>query len=293
MKLLRERVGWITIFLVAAILAIFLSMLYTLYLQKNLSSFQQPYASKIFTSFKTGELLSGDILRGEFKAKENNLGIVSIRFSTFNRINSDEFIFRIKEKGKKEWYYVNRYKSKEFGGYDLFPFGFPIVNNSKDKAYIFELESLRGKPRNAVAIDTAQPSVLTTYKFSRGELLSDKKIFLQFLLKKITLTISSLDIRLLLSVYSFLVFLYVLPRFTRAILGNIKKSFLIQKLQKSVALPKIEYPRKSIYFVLHNITLWMIILSSKVIIFVRLLRSLYKYVIKKLLYIQSYLAEGD
>ena len=123
--------GWITFFIIVALLAIFASVLHIFYLEKSLSSFKQSYTSSIFTSFKTGELLSGDTIRGEFRAKDNNLGIISIRFSTFNRISSDVFTFRIKEKGKKEWYYVNAYKSKEFGGYDLFPFGFPIISTRK------------------------------------------------------------------------------------------------------------------------------------------------------------------
>jgi len=293
MKLLRKTVGWITIFIVPALLAILVSMLHVFYLDKSPSSFKEFYSASIFTSFKTGELFSGDTIRGEFRAKENNLGIISIRFSTFNRISSDAFTFRIKEKGKKEWYYVNAYKSKEFGGYDLFPFGFPIISKSKDKSYIFELESLRGEPRNAVAIDTTVPSVITTHKFSRGELLSNKKILLQFILKKITLAARSIDIRLFFSAYSFLVFIFILPRLSRVVLRSIKESFL---KRKHIAVPRIALPalpRKNIYFVLHNMALWIIIVSSKAMIFVKLLKSLYKYLMKKLLYIHSYLAEGD
>lgn len=75
MKLLRAKAGWITFFLVATIPATFLSTLHSFYLEKSLSSLQQPYSSKIFISLKTGELLFRDIIRGEFKAKENNLGI--------------------------------------------------------------------------------------------------------------------------------------------------------------------------------------------------------------------------
>ncbi len=272
--------GWISLFIAAFLLATFVLILHALYLEKSLSSLRQSYPSSIFTGFKTGELLSGDLIRGEFKAKENNLGIISIRFLTFNRINSDIFTFRIKEKGKKEWYYVNIYNSREFGGYNLFPFGFPIISNSKDRPYIFELESLRGKPKNAVAIDTAVPSVITTYKFSSDELLSDKKIFLQFILKKITLAVSGIDIRLFFSVYAFLIFIFILPGLIRVVLRSVKESFL---KRKHIAAARIAY----------NMTLWIIIVSSKATIIIKLLKYIYKYIMKRLLYVHSYLAESD
>jgi len=290
MKLLKETYRWITFLIIAAILAILISVAHVFFLEQNFSSLRQPYSSSIFTSLKSGELLSGNVIRGEFKTKENNLGIVSIRFTTFNRINYDELIFRIKEKGEKKWYYLNKYKSKEFGGYDLFPFGFPIINNSKGKSYIFELESLGGKPKNAVAIDSAEPSVRTTHKFSRGELLSDNKLLIQFLLKKIVLAVNSLDINLLISVYSLLVFLFILPRLTRVILLNIKRNF---HKQKSHAVTRIKLSKKNIYLVLHNVKLWMVILNSKIMIFSKLLINIYKYIIKKLFYVHRYLAEDD
>lgn len=151
---------------------------------KPFTTLQKTYPQSIFLQRKDGELLQGDKIAGEFMAIENNLGIVSIRFQTFNKVNDGIFIFRIKEKGKNQWSYINKYEAKKFGGYPFFPFGFPIIHDSDGKYYYFELESLDGKKGNTVAISADEPAIVVTYKFTKNQLLSDKKILLSLIFQK-------------------------------------------------------------------------------------------------------------
>ena len=43
------------------------------------------------------ELLKDATVSGQFRSEFNNLGIIGIRFETFNRINEDWLEFRLKE----------------------------------------------------------------------------------------------------------------------------------------------------------------------------------------------------
>jgi len=78
-----------------------------------------------FQNFKNKELLKGEKLIGEFKTKNDRLGIVSVLFNTHNKINDDYLQFSIKEKDGVDWYYSNKYKVDQFQNNQYFPFGFP------------------------------------------------------------------------------------------------------------------------------------------------------------------------
>lgn len=124
-----------------------------------------PHNKNSIVDFQNTELLKRQKIRGEFVAKENNLGIVAVRFNTFNRINDDSVVFSIKQKNLNSWYYQNKYKVDQFQPEDFFAFGFPVINNSKDKVYQFEIESTSGKMGNSVALSSIEPVFLSKYQF--------------------------------------------------------------------------------------------------------------------------------
>jgi len=163
---------------------------------------------RIDQNFK--EIHKGDVIFGEFKAKEDNLGIVSVRFKTFSRINDDILIFRIKEKGAKEWYYENLYKVDQFQPDDFFTFGFPIIKESKGKTYELSLTSTKGISKNAVAISPINPTVITEYKFTKKELLSDKRLFVSHFYKKFLSSFENLDFFISSLVYMYPLIFYLL-----------------------------------------------------------------------------------
>lgn len=151
------------------------------------------------------EILKDQIVYGSFYSEDNNLGILSVRFNTFNRINNDLLTFSIKEKGNDNWYYSNKYKVDQFQPDDLFTFGFPIIKNSKGKSFDFRIQSINGKHKDAVAISTIEPIFVKKYQFAKNELLRNDTLLAAFFYKKFLNAFSSFNF-----VVSSLIYLYPL-----------------------------------------------------------------------------------
>lgn len=133
---------------------------------------------------KTTELLAKKVISGNFIAQTNNLGIIAIPFNTKDKKINDKIIFRLKQINKNEWYYQRTYKADQIQNNAPFPFGFPIIKNSKDISYAFEVESLNGVPNNSLSVDKENYFYIK-YKFSKNELINNPLLFLQFFILKI------------------------------------------------------------------------------------------------------------
>lgn len=141
------------------------------------------------------ELLKGKKIEADFKAEYNNLGIVALKFSTYHRINDDYLQFSIKEKGKIDWYYSNKYKVDQFQNLKYFPFGFPEIKDSRGKIYEIKVESLNGREGNSVQVLTKKNSFVSKYNFSKKYLLENKREIPVFLLSKIKLSLISVSVK--------------------------------------------------------------------------------------------------
>jgi hypothetical protein len=159
----------------------------------SLSVITSNYSKSIFTNFRSMEILKGQIVQGNFVARENNLGIVSVRFNNFEKINSDSLIFKIKEKDASDWYYSGKYKVDQFQPNDFFTFGFPKIANSINKEYTFQLESVSGTTGDAVALSDIEPVMQTKYQFSKADILQNKAILPRIVLKKILYAYADLN----------------------------------------------------------------------------------------------------
>lgn len=168
------------------------------------------HSKENITSGKSSELLKGETIRGEFEAKENNLGIVAVRFNTFFRINDDSVIFRLKEKGERDWYYEYSYLVDQFQPNDYFTFGFPIITDSLEKIYQFEVESVMGEPENAVALSMIEPVYVTKYQYSKAEIVSNQDYLRTYAYRKIINTFSNVDFLLSFFAYSLPLVLYLI-----------------------------------------------------------------------------------
>lgn len=136
----------------------------------------------VFT--KQDELLAGDIILGKFFLPQPNLGTVSVRFSNHNRDSHDTLIFRIKEKDTSNWLYVAKYNTDQFRAGALFPFGFPVIRDSANKNYVFELESDHGATGSGIFLDRQEPSFTAISFFDRQELFQNPHTTTSFLVKK-------------------------------------------------------------------------------------------------------------
>ncbi len=132
-----------------------------------------------------GYLMKGQKLRGEFVARQDNLGIVSVKVDKVSYTGEEDLlVFRIKEQGASDWLHTNEYKGGIFRGSRVFTFGFPIIESSRGHTYYFELESLKGTAVNAIQISNASPIITSRYKFSKSDILNTS-FFPEFLIAKV------------------------------------------------------------------------------------------------------------
>lgn len=129
-------------------------------------------------------LLQGDIFSGDFQTNFKNLGQVAIRFFNFNRDSDDILEFRLKESNSNEWFYVARHKTDQFLPDAFFPFGFPIMQNSENKSFHVEIESLRGSTESGIAISKEEPQAVAIYDFTKTEIFASRINFLNFIVNK-------------------------------------------------------------------------------------------------------------
>lgn len=165
-------------------------------------------------------LIKGDKLFGEFRAHNSDMGIVSVRFNTFERSVEDKVVFRLKEKESKAWYYQHTYDTNQFQSDQLFPFGFPPILNSRHRIYQIELESISGEKGDAVALSSVSPSVVAVYQLSPRMMLSEEGV--EVLFKKYFQSLVNPDMTLLvLSPFLF----YLLVRYV--IFRNVRRIIVI------------------------------------------------------------------
>lgn len=128
-------------------------------------------------------LFKGEKIGGKIRATENNLGIILFRFAKLSAVTLDTVAFRIKKEGDGQWYYENKYKADQFQPDQYFTFGFPSVANSKNKAYVFEIESLTGTYKNGTGVSLVKPQVAVVYKYTLRD-LKNYKMLSSFIFKK-------------------------------------------------------------------------------------------------------------
>lgn len=168
------------------LICLFLSLVFLYVITSDLSftTLSNFYSYKILTGQNLKKpLKKGEIIKGEFTAKENNLGIVAIAFDPHYK-TWDDVIFRIKKKGEREWYFSNKFWAPQFLDFEYFSFGFPIIRESKNKIYQFEIKSLVAKEGEGLRIRKIFPSVVIKYQFNKNELLENKISLVKFLFKK-------------------------------------------------------------------------------------------------------------
>jgi len=200
---------------------------------------------------------------GEFKSKYNNLGIVSIKFNTHNKINTDFLEFRIKEKDKDDWFYTAKYKVDQFQNNKYFPFGFPEISDSKNKKYEFEITSLNGEIDNYVSIDSGNNQFLIKNSFSKKFLSENKTCIPVFVFNKILSLFKHIN-----SVgYLFIVLQSIIVYIVFSLLINLFLLVISRVKKKSIDLIKI---KKEFFFKDHIFECIFFFISFAIFIFLLL-----------------------
>lgn len=184
---------------------------------------------------KTGKaeehLVKGEKIIGKLRATENNLGIVLVRFAQLALKVSDTVMFRIKQEGQEKWYYENNYRANQFQSNEYFTFGFPPIPDSRDKEYIFEIESLTGTDKNGVGISLQKPQVALVYKYIKEDLKNFNTLF-PFIFKKLVYVASNINILQRwqpLAAFLLILVSVILVTKKRAVVAKVKRIYIISK----------------------------------------------------------------
>ena len=135
-------------------------------------------------------LLSGDKISQSFIADHDNLGTISILFNNHNRINDDWVIFRVREAGSNDWHYENKYKSDQFYPNVKFPFGFPVIDKSRNREFFIEIESIGGSENNSISINGEMGGFNAIYSFPRSYLQANPNEIPVFFISRLKMYLS-------------------------------------------------------------------------------------------------------
>lgn len=161
------------------LVAIFLSCIYFLNsdINPNVISHDHPLNNVV---------LSNGGVRGEFTASSNYLGLLTLRFDNKDIIEKKS-IFRIKEKQSNNWYHSSNIDTIQYNIKPLYSFGLPIIIDSKNRTYQFEvtiLDYIPGEP--SLELSKQMPIITSQYVIPGKVLVTDKEVLINFLKQKIS-----------------------------------------------------------------------------------------------------------
>lgn len=142
---------------------------------------------------KDSELRSNNIFSGEFVARDNNLGLIILDLNQYKKSKLDKestVIFKFREKRKGDWSFQREYLSGLFDSQADFSFGFPVILNSKNKTYQFEI--VQNKNRNN-KIAFSKNHLITGYQYSKSEIVTAKPEIFKFFFNKVISSFTDID----------------------------------------------------------------------------------------------------
>jgi len=203
-----------------------------------------------FENIKDKKILSKEKIKTEFKATQNRLGSVEIKLDVFSilefdQLKYDTLIFKIRKKGDADWYYQGKYSSICQPN-AFYPFGFPIIEDSKGKIFEIELESVSGTKDSAFSLNSKNTFFLSKYSFPLSYLKQNQNQISSFIMGK---------------------FISIFPAFLSTPLVNylsiVFLSLLVSisnKLTKNQPFKKLTSPTQTLFFTFFN-SFWVLVLA--------------------------------
>jgi hypothetical protein len=246
---------------------LFLTVWYVVTFDTSFSIWSYNHPNSDIANVNYNLIQRNETFKGKFRAQDNNLGIVSIRFQTYIRPPyslEDQYLFKIKEKNAKGWYYQNIYRSGLIYDVPFFPFGFPQIANSKGKTYDFEITALNTNSVNQLSISTRYPILQSKYKYSGHELLENRNKLLKFLIVKFTNAFQTPDVIFSSFIY-FLPFLFypIWIAFLERLLSPFARRFkkIIKRLENTHAGPLLKFFEKIFIHNLDNVLVSVVLID--------------------------------
>lgn len=178
----------------------------------NSTSLITYHDENVFASYTPEPLTPERSIRGEFQARYDNLGMVKFRIRTFHRMNTSHIRLQIREKGASDWWATNTYALDRFGDGLLYPFGFPVIPDSKGKTYEFLVESVDGDRGNAIGIAPGYHNAATQYVYKKSGIVSGLGNMMWFFSEKIKNSLSDPYTMLYISMFLVPAVLYTIKR---------------------------------------------------------------------------------
>lgn len=214
-----------------------------------------------YTALRDRKLLKNDFITQEFIAFTDRLGSIDIKFNTFDKTPKDTLIFRLRRKGDRNWYYENTYNTDQFDKNSFFPFGFPVIPNSKNITYIVEIQSVRGTMDDSVSINPFEQSFLSRYSYPKSYLFQNKSALLEFLSAKIISVVRNITIFL----FCLILFVSVI---SKRVYLRFLKIFIHENIRTGEKVNLSFKQERSNYNWMHNLILKSLTFISFLILYV-------------------------
>jgi len=139
------------------------------------------------------------IIKGEFTASDNYLGIISLRFNNKEIIYGNS-VFRIKNILDSSWYYTATISATQYSTVPFYAFGFPIIKNSKNNTYKFEVKL--NSSRKELSIGSYEPILVSRYIYPQKELLKNANLLVKLVKTKVVYYLYSAESWKIICIYS-------------------------------------------------------------------------------------------
>jgi hypothetical protein len=207
-KIIKIVGKWILMPFALFLLGVILTLIHIINSSSSFTILTQQLNKENYKKITYQRLLAGDKVVGTFKAMDNNLAIIWVRFNSFNNMNSDSISFSLKELDTNKLIYKNIYNTRQFLGLPFFPFGFIPISNSNQKMYEFEIKSLKGIPSDSIALSRISPNLTASYQFPKENIINNKGQLLKFTLKKVVNAAQFSNLLFVMIVYFLPLFFY-------------------------------------------------------------------------------------
>jgi len=210
--------------------AVFFSVMYVLNLDLRPTVLSQRHSLRALKE-KDNKII------GSFIAQHDNLSMINIVFNRTYPTNSFSR-FTLRELSTGKILHSSQIGLDQYSMYPDYIFGFPIITNSKNKKYIFEIYAI--EKNNLPKLDNSQNNFFSKYTFSVKSLLKGKEGLRYFLTNKVLFYIFNFDLIKIFLFFCLPLFFYIFS----TLYSLVYSSKLINKIKKYI------YPLNKPYFVI-------------------------------------------
>ncbi|MCX6732580.1 MAG: acyltransferase [Candidatus Roizmanbacteria bacterium] len=206
--------------LIYGILAIFIMFVFfSVYTsQFNFFSIQKKYTHVIPSTIA----ISDKPYTFSFISQENNMGVILVHLtSTIGKITNkrilvdptkhQKFVIRMKEEGTNDWYASQDTSPAEIGNSASYPFGFPLISNSKDKTYVVEMLIKDIDYSSTILFNKDTYTLYTVHQIPKQTLLKNPLMLISHIGNKLQTALANPEAQLvMMCILPFFILLFVL-----------------------------------------------------------------------------------